>query len=118
MATDHVIQDRQSRRDKVIMSIRLVANPEGERVLVPATTLDFSSGGLRIQALVRLSIGEIIHVQFENESTDLRRYQVVWTKAAGGLQPSQAGLRCVKSAGKTIAWPLTLSSNEPGLKAA
>jgi hypothetical protein len=76
------------------MPITLVANPKGERALVPASTLDVSSRGLRIQAPVWLSVGELIHVQFEKQSNDLRHYKVVWT--GGGLRPGQAGLRSLK----------------------
>jgi len=112
MATDNFIPDRQTQRDKVIMPITLVANPEGERALVPALTLDFSSDGLRIQAHVRLCIGEVVHVQFEKESDDLKQYTVVWTKATGGLRPSQAGLRSLKSIRETTAGPLTLSISQ------
>ena len=113
MTTPHVIPDRRSPRDKVIMPITLVAKPEGERTLIPASTLDFSSGGLRIQTSVRLSIGELIHVQFEKDPTDLRQYQVVWTRPAGALRPGQAGLKSLKSACKTMPGPITLSSTEP-----
>jgi hypothetical protein len=118
MTTPHVIRDRQSRRDKIIMPITLVADPEGERALVPASALDFSSDGLRIQTSVRLSIGELIHVQFEKDSTGLRQYEVVWTKSAGALRPGQAGLRSLESACKTMPGPKTLSSIEPVIKAA
>ena len=100
MATDHVMPDRQSRRDKVIIPITLLADPKGERALVPASTLDVSSRGLRIQAHVRLSVGELIYVQFEKQSTDLRQYRVVWSKAGGSLWPGQAGLRYLKSTRK------------------
>jgi len=118
MATDHVILDRKLQRDKVIMPITLVANPEGERALVPALTLDSSAHGLRIQANVRLSIGELINVQFGKESTDLRQYQVVWTKAAGGLRPCQAGLRSLKSIRRTMAGLLTLLRHKPAISLA
>jgi Tfp pilus assembly protein PilZ len=100
------------------MPIALVANPEGERALIPASALDFSSGGLRIQTSVRLSVGELIHIQFVKDPSDLRQYQVVWTKPAGALRPSHAGLRFLKSACKTIPAPLPLPSLGPMLNAA
>ena len=108
MPTDHFVSDRQSPRNKVIMPITLVADPKGEGALVPASTLDVSSRGLRIQAHVRLSVGELIHVQFEKQSTDLRQYRVVWSKAGGGLWPGQAGLRSLKPIRKARAGRLTL----------
>jgi hypothetical protein len=37
---------------------------------------------------------------------------VVWTKATGGLRPSQAGLRSLKSIRETTAGPLTLSISQ------
>lgn len=80
--------------------------------------MDSSLGGLRIQTPVRLRIGEIIHVQFEDDPTHLRQYKVVWTKSAGALMPSQAGLRSLKSADKTMPQPITLPSFEPERKAA
>ncbi len=117
MATPFARPDRQSPRNKVIMPIALVANPEGERTFIPAATLDLSLGGLRIQTPVRLSIGELIQVQFENDPANIRQYKVVWIKPAGGLLPSQAGLKSLKSA-KTMPAPITLPSTGPETKAA
>jgi hypothetical protein len=102
MATPHVVRDRQSPRDKVIMPITLVANPAGQRALVPASVLDFSVDGLRIQTSVRLSIGELIHVQFAEDPAGPRLYEVVWTKPAGALRPGQAGLRSRESGPKAM----------------
>jgi hypothetical protein len=118
MATGQVILDRRSRRHKVMMPIALAANPEGERAFVPASALDFSSGGLRIQTSVRLSTGELIYVRFENDPTDLRQCKVVWTKPGGGLRPGQAGLRFQKPVRKTMPGPIPLSSIEPLINAA
>ena len=115
MATAHVILDRRSRRHKVIMPISLVANSEGERSLVPASALDFSSGGLRIQTSVRLSIGELIHVQFEKDPIYLRQYRVVWTKPAGALRPSQAGLRSLTSSRNTMPGHMASTSVKPAM---
>jgi hypothetical protein len=110
MATIHPILERRSRRHKAIMPIALVANPDGERALVPATALDFSSDGLRIQTSVRLSIGELIHVQFETEPNELRQYTVVWTKPYGALRPGQAGLKSLLPACETVPSPLAFLS--------
>ena len=117
MTTPHVSPNRRSTRDKAMMPITLVANLEGERVLIPASTLDFSPSGLRIQTSVRLSIGELIYVQFEEDPAILRQYVVVWTRPAGALRPSQAGLRSVKSA-KTMPEPITFPRIESLLEAA
>ena len=120
MATEHfqVNADRHLRRDRVIMPIALVENSSGRTTSIPASTLDFSPGGLRIQTSVRLSVGELIHVQFDNDSTDLRHYKVVWTKAGNVVRPGQAGLRSLKSPYRTelrlTPWP----NVESGLNAA
>ena len=118
MATAHVYRDRQSPRDKVIMPITLVANLDGETALIPASALDFSLGGLRIQTSVRLSIGELIHVQFEQDPAAIKQYEVVWTKSAGALRPGQAGLRYLKSSLKIIPGPIPLSTIQPVINAA
>jgi hypothetical protein len=118
MATVDPILERRSRRHKVIMPIALVANPDGERALVPASALDFSLDGLRIQTSVRLSIGELIHIQLEKDPTELRQYKVVWTKPDGALRPAQAGLRSLESACDATPGPLTLASIDPLTKAA
>jgi hypothetical protein len=100
------------------MPIALVGNPEGSTTLTPASTLDFSSDGIRIQASVRLCIGELIHVQFDDDPMDLRQYTVVWTKPKNALRPGQAGLRSLKSRRKPLLGPKVMPSIEPGLNAA
>jgi hypothetical protein len=94
------------------MPITLVANLDGQTALIPASALDFSLGGLRIQTSVRLSIGELIHVQFEQDPTAIKQYEVVWTKSAGALLPGQAGLRSRESDRKTMPLPTDLASLE------
>lgn len=118
MAALHVISTRRSRRYKVIMPISLIGDHEGERFVIPASTLDISMGGLRIEASVRLRLGEIVHVQFQQDPTGFRRFQVVWTKPAGALRPSQAGLISLKSAPKTFLELIPSSSIEPMINAA
>ena len=81
MPTGKASVKRQSRRQKHIAPIELVANAEGTATLIPASTLDFSTGGLRIQTSIRLSVGGIIHIQFDHDPTDRRQYRVAWTKA-------------------------------------
>jgi hypothetical protein len=43
---------------------------------------------------------------------------VVWTKAAGGLRPCQAGLRSLKSIRRTMAGLLTLLRHKPAISLA
>lgn len=118
MAKPHFVRDRQSPRDKVIMPITLVADPKGHKTLVPASALDFSLGGLRIQTSVRLSIGELIHVQFDKDLTGTKQYEVVWTKPAGALRPGQAGLRSRESGRTTVPGRLNVSIIKPLVNAA
>jgi hypothetical protein len=80
------------------MPVALVARREGEKTMLPACVLDVSTDGLRIRSSVRLSVGELVNIQFEKASSGLRQYEVVWTKPAGALYPGQAGLRALKTA--------------------
>jgi len=118
MDTDVVQIERRCQRDKVIMPVGLVADPLGKQTLVPATTLDISEGGLRIQTSIRLSVGELIHVQFEGESRDLRRYQVVWSRSGNALRPGQAGLRDLAFSRKEDLQASSLLNYSSGLSAA
>ena len=118
MATEHFTADRHLTRERVIMPIALMANQSTSSGSIPASTLDFSPGGLRIQTSIRLSVGELIRVQFDNDPSDLRHYKVVWTKTGNALRPGQAGLRSLKSPYRTelrlMPWP----NVEPRLNAA
>jgi len=118
MTVAHFNRSRRLPRHKVIVPITIVANREGERAFVPASSLDSSTVGLRIQTSIRLSIGELIHVQFDDDPMDLRQYTVVWTKPKNALRPGQAGLRSLKSRRKPLLGPKVMPSIEPGLNAA
>ena len=80
--------------------------------MIPASTLDVSSGGLRIRTLIRLSVGKLVNVQFQSDRSGLRQYEVVWAKSAGARCPGQAGLRAVRSASQTPPASLGLSRLE------
>jgi hypothetical protein len=100
------------------MPVALVANLEGEKTMLPACLLDVSTEGLRIQTSVRLSVGELVNIQFEKAPSGLRQYEVVWTKAAGALYPGQAGLRAVKTACELLLPHVPFASAEAQLEAA
>jgi hypothetical protein len=117
MATAQFTQERHSQRHKVILPITLVANATGQKGLVPASALDFSSDGLRIQTTVRLSVGQTITVEFEKGGSR-RTFKVVWAKSAGALQPGQAGLISLTSDCECETSSTSLPELEPVDKAA
>ena len=95
MGTDNFPIARRSPRSKGVLPITLVASGPGITTTVRATTLDLSSGGLRIQTLVSLITGQRIDVLFDLDPYPLRPCEVVWTKPGGSLQPGEAGLKFV-----------------------
>ncbi len=84
--------DRRSPRQKAMIPITLVPNPDSSTG-VPATTLDISPLGLRIQTVVSLTTGQRIAVIFDDA---LEFCQVVWTKPGGSLQPGEVGVKFLK----------------------
>lgn len=118
MATVNYVSDRRSPRQKVVMPVALVAHREGEKTMLPACVLDVSTHGLRIRTSVRLSVGELVNIQFEKASSGLRQYAVVWAKPAGALYPGIAGLRAVKTACKLLPPQVRFESAADQLEAA
>ena len=100
MATTNFVIPRQSPRSKVIQPITLVANGEGEQIMVRAATMDFSSGGLRIHSPVSLIIGQQIYVLFASHPSDPRPCKVMWAKPAGSILPGEAGLKFLEAVGE------------------
>ena len=95
METNNSLIPRCYPRDKGVLPITLVASGPGIKTTVRAATLDFSSGGLRIQTLVSLITGQRIDVLFDLDPCPLRPCEVVWTKPGGSFRPGEAGLKYV-----------------------
>jgi hypothetical protein len=95
LGADNYAIARRYPRNKCILPITLVASGPGIKTTVRATTLDFSSDGLRIQAPVSLITGQQIDVLFERELLPSLPCEVVWTKPGGSFQPGEAGLKFV-----------------------
>jgi hypothetical protein len=93
MGTNSFLIPRSSPRNKAVLPITLVASGPGIKTTVRATTLDFSSGGLRIQTLVSLVTGQRIDVVFDLDPYPSMPCEVVWTKPGGSYQPGEAGLK-------------------------
>ena len=100
MATTIFVIPRQSPRHKVIEPVTLVANAEGEQIMVRAATKDFSYGGLRVHSPVSLTIGQRIDVLFGTHHSDPQPCQVMWTKPTGSILPGEAGLKFLEAVGQ------------------
>ena len=100
MSTPYSDNPRQFPRRKGIMVIDLIANAQGKKTSVRAATLDFSSGGVRIQSPISLVTGERVEVLFASRPSHPKPCQVVWAKPAGSTLPGQAGLKFLEAVGE------------------
>lgn len=62
----------------------------------PASVIDVSPGGLRIQTCPRLDRGQVLHVFHEGLATPFARCRVVWAQTHGSALPSEAGLEILE----------------------
>lgn len=76
----------------------------------PASVVDMSQGGLRVQTGLPLIPGRLIHVFQGGEKGPFAFCRVVWTQTHGGARPSEAGLeileRMFRRPGTSLNLPL------------
>jgi len=83
--------------------VDLVWESETANFEKPASVVDISEGGLRIQTGPRLLPGQILRVFLEGEPNPSARCRVVWAQTHGSALPSEAGLEILGG----VPWPPT-----------
>lgn len=90
--------ERRFRRNYVCFPVDLVFGEGASGLQAPASVIDISQGGLRVQTGPRLIPGGVLHVLLEGRRDPFARCRVVWSNTHGGALPSEARLEILDSA--------------------
>lgn len=88
---------RRFQRTPARVPVELVATEGMEQFEQPASIMDVSQAGLRIQTGPRLTPGQFLHVFLAGRARPFAHCRVVWSQSHGGALPSVAGLEIVGS---------------------
>lgn len=89
--------ERRFSRNYVRFPVDLVFGDEAKGLQAPASVVDISAGGLRVQTGPRLTPGGLLHVFLEGRKDPFARCRVVWSTTHGGALPSESGLEILDS---------------------
>ncbi len=91
MATQPRIEMRRSERKAVRIAVIILSDSNGGKTQLEACTLDLSQHGLRLQAAVQLSQGQIVDVTTSDAPEYAVRGRVIWTGTVGSEREGEAG---------------------------
>lgn len=86
------------------LPVELVAENQTHKFEAPASVIDISKGGLRVQTGPSLIPGQILNVFVGGKPDQLARCRVAWSQTHGSALPSEAGLEFLG----TAPWLTTL----------
>lgn len=96
MALEPQTDKRRSARRQVRLAVILLVDSEGKSIESEASTVDLSEYGVRVEAGIQLTQGQIVEV-ITNEGPEFAvRGRVIWTGAVGSEQEGQAGLEFLR----------------------
>lgn len=85
---------RRERRSFIAISVRVSGtDPNGKSFRQLACTLDVSAGGVRINGLHGVKVGQVLTLEHQKNKV---RFQVVWVGESGTSKRGQAGLRSLE----------------------
>jgi len=84
--------ERRFVRNSVRIPVDLVFGEQPGGLQSPASVVDVSAGGLRVQTGPSLIPGGLLYVFFGGEEKPFARCRVVWAMTRGSAVPSEAGL--------------------------
>lgn len=91
MRTESDVEIRRSERKAVRVAVILLSECDGKKVESEARALDLSQHGVRLQADIPLTQGQVVDVT-TNEGPDYAvRGRVIWTGAIGSEREGEVG---------------------------
>ena len=91
---------RRFQRSNMRVTVDLVSFGTPGGFQAPASVIDASQGGLRINTGLPLIPGRLIHVFQGGKKNPFAFCRVVWTQTHGGALPSEAGLEILERMSK------------------
>lgn len=89
--------ERRFPRKSVCVPVDLVFGDLPGNLQSPASVVDVSEGGFRVQTGPSLIPGGLLQVFLEGEKKPFARCRVVWVVTHGSAAPSEAGLEILNS---------------------
>ena len=92
METAVPFSTRNHQRVSRNLPITLLLDTKHAEAECPASTINMSARGLKIQTTTELNLGQTLEVLTENTGSRLAHCRVVWIRQQGSETPFEAGL--------------------------